>query len=306
MNLPGDRRRPLVTGPARPVDLRVLALAAAGVAVAGAALLGWACAVVTVAGLAVSAAYSQPPVRLAGRGAVASLVLPAGHVAVPYLLGLFTTRPLQVGDLVLLAGLYVGFIGRILLKDFRDVHGDALFGKRTFLVRHGRRRTCRVSAACWVGGGMVLVVGAGSPRPSLVLAYALGVAAALGLLRALATDGGQRRDEALISATAIVGRGLVLLLLGHLCVPTGLASDAVTGAMAVVIAGQAWVMGRHGPMTRLTVPAAWTAQAAPVTGRSSAPGRSTRRPARPDCISVSTRARGGPRPGRRRYGPGPR
>ena len=55
-------------------------------------------------------------------------------------------------DLALLAALYVGFVGRIVLKDFRDVVGDRLFGKRTFLVRHGRRTTCVLSAACWVGG----------------------------------------------------------------------------------------------------------------------------------------------------------
>lgn len=58
-------------------------------------------------------------------------------MAVLYLLGIFAARG-SVGrtDLLLLAGLYAGFIGRIVLKDFRDVRGDALFGKRTFLVRH--------------------------------------------------------------------------------------------------------------------------------------------------------------------------
>ena len=59
-------------------------------------------------------------------------------------------------DLLLLAGLYAGFIGRIVLKDFRDVRGDALFGKRTFLVRHGRRATCRLSATFLVVGVSVL------------------------------------------------------------------------------------------------------------------------------------------------------
>lgn len=56
--------------------------------------------------------------------------------------------------------LYLGFIGRILLKDFRDVRGDALFGKRTFLVRHGRRATCAVSAGCLVTGNCAVVLAA--------------------------------------------------------------------------------------------------------------------------------------------------
>lgn len=273
VNLPGDRRRPLVTGLARRVDLRIVALGAPVVALVAAGTLGWACVAVTAAGLAVSAAYSQPPVRLADRGAVASLVLPACYVAVPYLLGLLAAAgTVRAGDLVLLAGLYVGFVGRILLKDFRDVRGDALFGKRTFLVRHGRRRTCQLSAVCWVVGGGVLLAGAGSPRPSLVLAYGLGVVAALGLLSALAADGGPRRDEALISATAIVGRGLMLLLLGHLSMPATAPYDAVVAALTLVIGGQAWTMARRGPTTWRTIPDAWTTQAAPVTGRSSSSG----------------------------------
>jgi 4-hydroxybenzoate polyprenyltransferase len=50
--------------------------------------------------------------------------------------------------------------GRILLKDFRDVHGDAMFGKRTFLVRHGRGVTCAVSACCWTAGTAVILAAA--------------------------------------------------------------------------------------------------------------------------------------------------
>lgn len=275
VNLPADRRRPLVAGTARRLDLRVVAGVGAVVALGAAALLGWACVAVAAVGLAVSAAYSQRPLRLADRGAVASLVLPACYVAVPYLLGLLAAAgTARRGDLVLLAGLYVGFIGRILLKDFRDVRGDALFGKRTFLVRHGRRRTCQLSAACWAVGAGVLLAGAGPLRPSLAVAYGLGVAAALGLLRALATDRGPRRDEALISATAIVGRGTVLVLLAHLSILgagwPGLAHDAALAALALVTGGQAWVMARRGPRMRTTVPAAWSTSQAALTGRRSA------------------------------------
>ena len=65
---------------------------------------------------------------------------PACYVAVPFLVGSFSVRA-TIGwqQLGLLAGLYLGFVGRIVLKDFRDLKGDALVGKRTFLVRHGRR-----------------------------------------------------------------------------------------------------------------------------------------------------------------------
>jgi 4-hydroxybenzoate polyprenyltransferase len=201
------------------------------------------------------------PVRLADRGAVASMLLPAGYVAVPYLEGVLTARShLTARDLALLGGLYVGFIGRILLKDFRDVRGDALFGKRTFLVRHGRGPTCALSAACWVLGTAALA-GVRSFDPALLGGYLVCVAAALVLLRALADDRGARRDEALIGAIALVGRGMMVMLIGHLTLTDARWSAAsYRGCMVCLVAivlGQAVTMVRRGPVSHLTVPEAW-------------------------------------------------
>jgi hypothetical protein len=191
----------------------------------------------------------------------ASLLLPAGYVAVPYLVGVIAGRgSVQPGDLVLLGGLYVGFIGRILLKDFRDVRGDALFGKRTFLVRHGRRRTCQLSAACWVAGTAAL---AAVRQPTWTLAGAWGaqLIVALWLLRALSVERSARRDEALVSAIAVVGRGMVLALLAHFSMTDAgwpaRAYLAVIGMLATVTLGQAFAMARRGPTTTLTVPSSW-------------------------------------------------
>ena len=261
VNLP-DAGRPLVAGTSERSEMVRVALVSAGVAVAGGILLGPVAVAVTLSGLVLSLAYSLRPVRLAERGALASLLLPAGYVAVPYLLGVLAARPIVwAADLVLLAGLYVGFIGRIVLKDFRDVRGDALFGKRTFLVRHGRRRTCAVSAGCWVVGTVTLtgIRGAGVV---LFLVYGASVAAALLLLRALATDRGPRRDEALIPAIAIVGRGAIVSVIAHLAMLdarwTAARSSALLVALAAVFLGEAVAVARHGPRTRLTVPAGWS------------------------------------------------
>lgn len=257
INLPGDVRRPLVTGAAGRRDLVVTGVFSAVAALAVSATLHWPAVVVTAAGLALSAAYSLRPVRLADRGAVASLVLPACYVAVPYLLGVFAARPfVRAGDLLLLSGLYAGFIGRILLKDFRDVRGDAMFGKRTFLVRHGRRWTCAFSACSWAAGAVLLIAAVHRP-PALTAVHAVCLVIALGLIRALSADGGVRRDERLISAIAIVGRGVILTLLAHLSmvhahVPLAL-YDTVIGVLAAVVIGQAAVMARRGPATRLTL-----------------------------------------------------
>jgi 4-hydroxybenzoate polyprenyltransferase len=261
VNLPGDRRRPLVAGTATRRKLLAMGLGAAAVALAAGATLRWSVAAVAAAGLAISGCYSLRPVRVADRGAAASLLLPAGYVAVPYLVGVLAGRgSVQPSDLVLLGGLYVGFIGRILLKDFRDVRGDALFGKRTFLVRHGRRRTCQLSAACWVAGTAALAA-VRQPTWTLAGAWAVQLIVALWLLRALSVERGARRDEALISAIAIVGRGMVLALLAHFSM-TGagwpaLAYLAVIGMLAAVTLGQALTMARRGPTTTLTVPPSW-------------------------------------------------
>jgi hypothetical protein len=77
------------------------------------------------------------------------------------------------------------------------------------------------------------------------------LAAALLLLRALSDERGARRDEHLIAAIAIVGRGIILSLLVHLALtnahwPTPWYT-AVTTALAACLLSQAIVMARCGP-----------------------------------------------------------
>lgn len=244
VNLPGDRRRPLVAGTATRRELVAMAAGAAVVALVASATLHWAAAVAVAAGLALSAAYSLRPLRVAERGVAACLLLPAGYVAVPYLVGVLGARgSIHPGDLALLGGLYAGFIGRIVLKDFRDVHGDRLFGKRTFLVRHGRRWTCAFSAACWVAGSATLAV-IEQPSWALAGAWAAQLVLALWLLRVLAFERGPRQDEAVISAIAIVGRGMLVMLVAHLTLIDAhwpaLAYLGVLIALAASTLGQAW------------------------------------------------------------------
>ncbi|MEV4670172.1 UbiA family prenyltransferase [Actinomadura sp. NPDC049382] len=257
VNLPGDPGRPLVTGTAYRREMLVAGVTAAVLALAASFTLHWPAVVVTVAGLAISANYSLRPVRLAARGVVAPLVLPACYVAVPYLTGIFAVRgTLRKGDLLLLAGLYVGFIGRIVLKDFRDVRGDEMFGKRTFLVRHGRDWTCLFSAVCWTAGTFLLLATVRHPTVPLIAVNAVFLAAALLLLRALSTGRGPHRDERLIAAIAIVGRGIVLVLLAHLALTNAHWAapwyGSMLAALTVGLLYLAVAMARRGPVTTST------------------------------------------------------
>jgi 4-hydroxybenzoate polyprenyltransferase len=258
VNLADDRARPLVRRSATEREMLAIACVAGVVAVGVSMTLHPAAIVVVIAGLLLAAAYSLPPVRLAGRGAIASLTLPAGYVTVPYLLGIFAVRgTLQRADLVLLLGLYAGFIGRIVLKDFRDVRGDALFGKRTFLVRHGREATCAVSAACWVIGAATIFAVRGHTA-MLAFVYTGFVAITLYLLRTLAHSSSARTDEALIAAIAITGRGVCVTLFAHFAMIgagwPALAYDAVMLALLVQGVGASLRMAKVGPTTKLRVP----------------------------------------------------
>lgn len=270
VNLPG---RPLVAGAGTRREFQVVAVTSAALALGAGATIGWRALAVVAAGLASSAAYSLRPIRVADRGAVASVLLPWGYVAVPYLVGIFAVRStVTAGDLVLLGGLYVGFIGRILLKDFRDVRGDALFGKRTFVVRHGRRATCRFSAVCWLAG-TVSLAGVRNLTPDLVAGHLVFVAVALALLGHLARSPGARRDEALISAVAVIGRGMMATLIAHLAMTDrDWTTASYRGVMILVVltmVGQALTMARQGPPSRLRL-------GLRLTGRGEGPAR--RRP----------------------------
>lgn len=252
VNLPRSPERPLVSGAGTRERLTVVAAVGGGVALLAAAASGWWSLLVVVLGLALSAAYSLPPTRLSARGAVASLVLPAAFVAVPFLLGL-----LAVGGAVdaragaLLAALYLGFVGRILLKDFRDLRGDLLFGKRTYLVRHGRLVTCRTSAVLWLVSTVALVAVLPERTWWTIVALVGCALAAVAALRALETDAGPHRDERLVAAAAIAGRGTMVVVLGHLSLTTTgwpwWVQAAFVGALLAVTLGQAREMVTWGP-----------------------------------------------------------
>lgn len=257
VNLPGQR--PLTTGAATRSEFVVIGVVSGVLALATSATLGWRVLIVTVVGLALSAGYSLRPVRLADRGAVASMVLPACYVAVPYLIGLLPRgHRVTTDDLAVAGGLYLGFIGRILLKDFRDVRGDALFGKRTFLIRHGRRATCTISAACLVAGTVALLDAVQHVTGLLAGAEAVCLAGVLAALRALAAEPAARREEALISSIAVLGRGMVLLALAHLSMSAAHWQNPRYGVVLALLGlgtlGHAVRMIWVGPVTRLTVP----------------------------------------------------
>jgi 4-hydroxybenzoate polyprenyltransferase len=237
VNLPGDRSRPLASGLAREREVRITAALAAVLCAVAAASVGRVGLAVAVGGMLLAAAYSLPPFSLSRRGVVAPLVLPLGVLAVPFVVGVEAAGSTMGRDqLLLLGAVYLGFIGRLLLKDFRDVRGDALMGKRTFLVRHGRASTCLLSGLMWLAGSVALLA-VPQPSPALVVCWSVTLGTALVLLAALARSSHPHHDERLISALAQSGRALVLLLLLHLgLVQQGADPMRAGGLLALVAA----------------------------------------------------------------------
>jgi 4-hydroxybenzoate polyprenyltransferase len=237
VNLAGARGRPLVSGDATRAELSTLGAVSGLVALGVAWALDWRIGVVVTVALALNAAYSVRPVRISDRGVVASLLLPAGYVALPFLTGTLAVDPhLDRQGLVLLAGLYVVFVGRILLKDFRDVEGDARFGKRTFLLRHGRRATCRLSAGCWVAGSAAVLM-VEPVRSVLVVLFAGYLAGALYALRLLERSDGFASEQVTVAAVARMGMGMVVTLTAHYSLAAKGWPAAADAAILIGVAG---------------------------------------------------------------------
>jgi 4-hydroxybenzoate polyprenyltransferase len=209
-------RRPLATGQSDHSTLRTAAVITALIALAVSALLPWPAPALVGGGIAFGLVYSLPPVRLSGRGIVGLVLLPIGYVVVPLGVGFTAGNGVWTEtEVTILVGCSLGFIGRIVLKDFRDLEGDSLHGKRTFLVRYGRTSTCVLSAICWVLAAPT-VLALPDARESLVathLAMTAGVLVCLALLAGATTV---RLQTRLVNGIAILGRLLVLSSIAHL------------------------------------------------------------------------------------------
>jgi 4-hydroxybenzoate polyprenyltransferase len=158
LNLAGDPDRPLVTGLATRAQVRLIATLAGAVTVAAAACAAPWLAPVAAVMVGLNVIYSVPPVRVAGRGAIAQALLPLEYCAFPAALTAGVIGPGHVGAdyVAVTASLWAIFTGRLFIKDLRDEAGDRATGKLTYTVRHGAGRAIAQSAAWTVLGTVAL------------------------------------------------------------------------------------------------------------------------------------------------------
>src|SRR5258708_8909558 len=146
VNHPGHKGRPLVTGAALPNDLIVVHAVAFYIAVCFSAFINVSAVILIGISITISYLYSVEPFRFSYRTYLTPVVLSIAYVVLPFLLGVVCTNgAFSDQDGLFLAVLFTLFSGRILLKDFRDRQGDALYGKPTFLLKYGKNATCLAS-----------------------------------------------------------------------------------------------------------------------------------------------------------------
>jgi 4-hydroxybenzoate polyprenyltransferase len=233
INHPGDRGRPLVTGEARAADLWRVSGVAGALAVALSLAVGPVEAGIMLLSLAIGALYSLPPVKLSYRTFLAPLTLAVAYVGIPYWMGVVTAgEGLEASDLPLMAALYLLFVGRIVLKDFRDREGDAAYGKPTFLLKYGKRATCLASFGAICVGDVLLILTL-ADRLWLALLLQPYVAGAMVMLYRLYRVESRRDEQLAIGVGAKVGNGLLVTLLGAL-VLAGYGADRITQATFVL------------------------------------------------------------------------
>lgn len=237
VNRPRDAGRPLVTGDATVTDLWRTNALAGGVALAAAIPLGTQRLAIVGSSLAVSYAYSVGPIRLSHRWTLAPIALALAYVAIPYALGVSIAGKGWDGrDIPLVAGLFVLFVARIVLKDFRDRLGDAAFGKPTLLLRLGKRATCLVSVIGAALGTAILIAGLHVPAPVAAMLAICGVGIEWMLIR-LARTHDPRSEQVAIGIAARAGNGLLILALAFLLLRADGADDRA------IVPILAWVLG---------------------------------------------------------------
>jgi 4-hydroxybenzoate polyprenyltransferase len=232
VNHPRDAGRPLVEGTATRRELLVLHVAAAGLALLAAVPLGWSGLALIALALVVSQAYSARPLRLSYRTAAVAPALGVAYVLIPFGLGVVASG----GDFALspfTAGLFCLFLARIVLKDFRDREGDALYGKPTMLLRFGKTATCALSLVFLVGGDLLLALSL-----DLVLSALLQpLLAAIGwMLWTLWRTDEPRGEQVAIGIGARLGNGVLLSVLAWLIVSANGASSIEAATIAGTIA----------------------------------------------------------------------
>lgn len=238
VNLKGANNRPLVTKAITNKSMWIVHVMAGATSLTLSLFYGIPALVLTCIVLLLDYAYSFKPIRITDRGILSQLMLPIAYVVFPLSLGYWSIETENPYPWLLLAGLYTGFVARLMLKDFRDIKGDTMFGKRTFLIRHGHLATCYVSA---LFGFISLIIF------SFVIHFNIGTLIALStghivaslLLKVLSNTPDIKSQVQLVNIIALTANGSVMVILTYFLVKMMDVTDLYTSLITFMI-GVLW------------------------------------------------------------------
>ena len=214
INLKSAGDRPLVSGDISVKQLWILHYSAGLAVLLLSYFYGINVLLLTSLVLAIDYAYSLKPVRLSDKGIVSQLILPVAYVYFPFSIGFWSAGTHAAYPWAISIGLYCGFVARLLLKDFRDVIGDKKYGKMTFLLRHGQRVTCQLSAFFSVTALTILLF-ATHPPQAITYVLLVGQLDVLIFLGILSHTQKMSDQKTLITLVAKVANALVLVFLAY-------------------------------------------------------------------------------------------
>lgn len=216
INHPKSSGRPLVSGEANEKDLYLVHTIAALLALLFAFFINVEAFFILLISLGINYVYSVPPLKFSYRTHFAPLLLTLAYVGIPFSLGLAVVGigTLSKTQQLLPLALIIIFLGRIILKDFRDREGDAKYGKPTFLLRYGKKATCFFSFLTILLGNVLLFFAISFlPWTLWILIEVFFLAIYVSLYKLYKTD--ELLDEQrYIGLGAKMGNGFLISLLG--------------------------------------------------------------------------------------------
>ena len=214
INLPDAGDRPLVTGDVSQRQFWLLHGLSAVAALALSPVYGYRVWWLTLAVLVIDYAYSLPPLRLTNRPLLSPLLLAVGYTGYSLAVGVGAAGPSPDYPWSLAGALSLGFVARLLLKDFRDTVGDRQHGKHTFLIRFGATATVLASGLCATGAAVWLAaLSRWSPGVITFLVLATGLAIAA-LKRLPGSE--PSRQQRLVRMIARAANYSIVVILAHL------------------------------------------------------------------------------------------
>jgi len=213
INLKSANDRPLVSGLISKRQLWIIHSISALMTLFLAQFYGLGAVVLTIVMFAIDYTYSLRPFRLSDRGIIAQLVLSFAYVFYPLSIGYWSVSE-GTYPWTLAIGIYIAFVARMLLKDFRDVEGDEAYGKRTFLIRHGRKKTIYLSLLLWLLS--TIVIGWYGRQLAIYAVLFVGIMQIFLLSRYLLTEKSQAKQQLIITFIAKAANAIVITILAFL------------------------------------------------------------------------------------------